>query len=116
MTQEEIVRRLVKAGSRKRAAGMWVVWRAGRSRGPGRKVAAVLCAGRVKRKRREVLITERSDRVRVHEAWLLPRWYPVADMWPLWDNLGTFKALGMDEAATVLGAIMARGEAEHGRR
>ncbi len=105
MGEMELQERLLRADRVRRAAGMWVVWRKGRSRGPGKPLAAVLCAGRVRRKvrwrRRALLLTERSDLVRVHEAWLLPRRYPVGELWPQQDG-ADFLALEMDEARRVL--------------
>lgn len=120
MTQDEITalgRKLTPAsGAAGRLAGMWVVWRAGRSRGPGRTMAAVLCAGRVAHKRRDVLITDRNDRVRIHEAWVLPRSAPLGEVWPRWDELGTFRALEMEEAQRVLGEIFKQEAIGHASR
>lgn len=89
---------------------MWVVWRAGRSRGGGLPLAAVLCAARVKYKAGQVIVTEGLERVRAFEAWVLPAKYPLERVWPKSENGAFFLALGMKEAQRVLGAIIAQGE------
>lgn len=111
MKDGELQERLIRAESVRRVAGMWVIWRKGRSRGPGKPLAAVLCAGRVQRKvrwrgRRVLLLTERADLVRVHEAWLLPGKYPLGDVWPQLDGADAFRALEMDEARRVLHQVL----------
>lgn len=108
MDQGEITRRLQAAGEVRRAAGMWVVWRAPRSRGVNRPKAAVLCAGKVLAKAGDRLITVAQDRVRAFEAWVLPASYPLQELWPR-DEMG-FRALEMREAQRVLGEIISRGE------
>lgn len=107
--QGEITRRLQAAGEVRRAAGMWVVWRAPRSRGVNRPKAAVLCAGKVLAKAGDSLLTVERDRVRVFEAWVLPASYPLQELWPRDEGKG-FRALEMKEAQRVLGEIISRGE------
>lgn len=116
MDQSEITRRLQAAGEVRRAAGMWVVWRAPRSRGVNRPQAAVLCAGKVLSKSGEWLLTVQRDRVRAFEAWVLPATYPLEELWPRQEGAAGFRALEMKEAQRVLGEIISRGECSGGER